>query len=206
MKKSKKGNIIITMGLLLIAAALCLTVYNIFDNIRAKKAAAAALADLEKQMGFEIGNVPADRPSTPDYVLNPDMEMPVREVNGWDYIGVISISREGLQLPVISEWNYPALDIAACRYDGSVYKDNMLICAHNYESYFGVLKRLEYGDIVTFVDMDGNTFNYEVIEIEVMPPTFVEQMKAGDWDLTLFTCTVGAANRVAVRCERIELI
>ena len=35
-----------------------------------------------------------------------------------------------------------------------------------------------------------------------MRPSQTEDMLAGDWDLTLFTCTPGAQNRLAVRCLR----
>ena len=29
----------------------------------------------------------------------------------------------------------------------------------------------------------------------------VEEMEAGEWDFTMFTCTIGGSNRVTVRCE-----
>lgn len=32
----------------------------------------------------------------------------------------------------------------------------------------------------------------------------VEEMESGDWDLSLFTCTLGGSYRVTVRCERTE--
>ena len=69
--------------------------------------------------------------------------------------------------------------------------------------HFGLIKNLHYGDDVTFTDMDGNTFRYQVIEVETLKPLAVEEMKTGDWDLTLFTCTLGGATRVTVRCSRV---
>jgi len=39
---------------------------------------------------------------------------------------------------------------------------------------------------------------------EVLLPTAVEEMTAGEWDLTLFTCTLGGRSRVTVRCELVE--
>ena len=35
-------------------------------------------------------------------------------------------------------------------------------------------------------------------------PTSVQEMTDGDWDLTLFTCTVGGKSRVTVRCVLAE--
>ena len=140
----------------------------------------------------------------PDYVLDPNHEMPVRNIGGEDYIGVLEIPSLGLMLPVMSEWSYPRLKIAPCRYTGSAYQGNLIIAAHNYRSHFGNLKELCEGDVVCFTDMDGNVFSYEVMFLEVLQPTDVDEMESGDWDLTLFTCTVGGKSRVTVRCERTD--
>ena len=53
-----------------------------------------------------------------------------------------------------------------------------------------------------FTDTDGNIFNYTVSELEQLNPTDVREMISGDWDLTLFTCTLGGQYRVTVRCVR----
>ena len=50
--------------------------------------------------------------------------------------------------------------------------------------------------------MDGVVTNYEVVGLDVLVPTAVEEMTAGDFDLTLFTCTYGGQSRVAVYCDR----
>ncbi len=52
--------------------------------------------------------------------------------------------------------------------------------------------------------MDGNVFSYEVALLEILQPTDVDEMEGGDWDLTLFTCTVGGKSRVTARCERTD--
>ena len=209
------------MGLLLIAATLFLTSYNLWDNYRAGNAANEALEQLvpmiednpvpiqgritikvpESDRSFEEAY--SDEIEYPDYILNPNMDMPVKKIDGADYIGIISIPSIDRELPVFSEWNYTNLKTSACRYGGSAYLDNMVICAHNYDIHFGSLKYLSYGDTVTFTDMDGNVFNYKVVEIETLNPYAVEEMTTGDCDLTLFTCTVGGATRVTVRCERV---
>ena len=77
----------------------------------------------------------------------------------------------------------------------------MIIAAHNYASHFGNLKYLQEGDEVTFTDMDGNVFRYEVALQETLQPTAITEIQQGDWDLTLFTCTYGGQSRVTVRCQ-----
>ncbi len=140
----------------------------------------------------------------PDYVLNPEMDMPVLEHNGQDYIGVLEIPVLGLELPVISEWSYPRLKIAPCRYTGSIYTKDMVISAHNYQAHFGQLKNLYEGDRIIFTDADGNVFTYAVDFIETLSPYAIEDMTSGLWDLTLFTCTVGGSYRVTVRCDLVN--
>lgn len=197
----KKGTRCIGVGLLLIAAALFLTGYNLWDDHRAGEDANAALEQLVPLI--EDDPIPLDEIEYPDYILNPNMEMPVKNIDGADYIGVISIPAIDRELPVFSEWNYTNLKTAPCRYVGSAYLDNMVICAHNYHIHFGSLKYLSYGDTVTFTDIDGNVFIYKVIEVEILQPTAIEEMTTSDCDLTLFTCTIGGATRVTVRCERV---
>ena len=191
----------IGVGLLLIAAALALVAYNIADAQRAAKSAAQALEALEQASPAVSA---AEPDAVPAYVADPDMEMPTVTVEGNDYIGQLDIDALGLSLPVISEWSYPALKVAPCRYTGSAYQDNMIIAAHNYSSHFGRLSQLSAGDAVRFTDVDGNVFTYTVSQIEDLPGTAIEEMQAGDWDLTLFTCTLGGQTRVTVRCTRAD--
>lgn len=59
------------------------------------------------------------------------------------------------------------------------------------------------GDPVQLVDAAGEVWRYRVALIEVVGPYDVEGMVGVDWDLTLFTCTVGGRSRVTVRCVRL---
>lgn len=198
-KKQKGGRsrLLITCGILLLAAALLLTVYNLWSEQRAEASVTQALQELEMQLEQR------ETPSRPLYELYPNMEMPVLQADGKSYIGVLDIPALGLSLPIISQWSYPDLKLAPCRYTGSAYSGNLILAGHNYPSHFGGLKNLRSGDAVCFTDADGNQFFYQVAELEVLDGTAVEEMTAGDWQLTLFTCTYGGQSRVAVRCVRI---
>lgn len=199
----RKGSGWISTGLLLIAAALSLVVYNMNQSNEAGETAQNVLTRLteDKKMENAAGTVESVE-DLPDYIRNPEMEMPVTTVNGIDYIGVLEIPVLELELPVISDWSYAKLRTAPCRYLGSAYQDNMILMAHNYVSHFGKLKNLRQGDLVRFTDEAGNVFSYTVVELETLMPMDVAEMETGDWDLTLFTCTVGGRSRVTVRCER----
>lgn len=204
--KADRGTAWINVGLLLIAAALFLSAYNEMASREARDSAQQVIAQLCETLPTETaeGNDETEAPAVPDYLLDADREMPVQTINGRDYIGVLSIPSLELELPVISQWDYPALKVAPCRYSGSLYQDNLIICAHNYASHFGKLKSLQPGDTVLFTDMDENVVAFQMVERETLAPTDVEGMEAGDWDLTLFTCTVGGQTRVTVRFVREE--
>ena len=192
----RKGTVCILAGLALLLAAAGLAGYNLWDAARADRASEAILAEL---------SIPEPDPEAiPDYQLDPGREMPAETIDGWDCVGVLSIPALGLELPVIGEWSYPALRQAPCRYTGSAYTDDMTIAAHNYARHFGHLTALRPGDAVTFTDLSGNVFRYAVAETETLQPTDIQEMTAGDWPLTLFTCTKGGQYRVTVRCEKSE--
>lgn len=218
--KNKRGLFWIITGLLLIVAALSLTAFNLILEHRAGAAAEDALTQLEAQIlthpveqslpvienPSEIPAIPTEPVSPeeteiPDFILNPEMEMPVKNLNGIDYIGILQIPALELTLPICSQWSYTLLQSAPCRYEGTAYQNDLILMAHNYDSHFGRLKELDMGEMIFFTDVDENTFIYQVSARETLMPTAVEEMSGGDWPLTLFTCTLGGANRVTVRCE-----
>ena len=195
--KAKRGTVWINAGLLLIAAALFLSAYNERESHEARDSARQVIAQLCDALPTEAGE--------PTTLPDVRREMPVKTINGRDYIGVLSIPSLELELPVISQWDYPALKVAPCRYSGSLYQDNLIICAHNYASHFGKLKELQPGDIVLFTDMDEHVVTFQMVERETLNPMDAEGMEAGDWDLTLFTCTIDGQTRVTIRFERVEV-
>ena len=196
--KANRGTILMTIGLLLLAAALFLAGYNIWDEHRAEGSAQQVLDQLVSETPQP--EPPAPEEPTPEYILHPEMDMPTVEIDGNRYIGRVTIPALGLELPVMSQWSYPNLKIAPCRYQGSAYTGDLIIAGHNYRTHFGPLKNLGVGDTVLFTDADGNQFRYTVAQVEILAKTAVEEMAAGDWDLTLFTCTLGGQTRVTVRC------
>ncbi len=182
-------------GLLLIAAALLLFGGQLLEG----RQAAAASAQILQQM--EI-SAPAERaPDSAAVAPDPAQEMPTEKVDGQNCIGVLEIPSLSLSLPVLSTWSDAGLRLAPCRYQGSASRGDLIIAAHNYRRHFGTLRRLSAGDAVFFTDAAGNRFAYAVSYTEQLAGTAVAEMAAGDWDLTLFTCTAGGKDRLAIRCK-----
>lgn len=213
----RKGTLWISLGAVLLAAALFLTFHNLWEANRAGTVSQSVLKKMSSAQPKPTP--PSELPPAadlteeihisteieiPDYSLNPNMEMPTESVDGNGYIGILELPSLELRLPVMSQWSYAGLKIAPCRYAGSAYRNDLVIAAHNYYSHFGYLRDLTQGDPVVFTDVDGNVFQYEVLEIETLSSTSVAEMTGGDWDLTLFTCTIGGQKRIAVRCALTE--
>ena len=193
--RNKLGTICMILGTVLILAALSLFLWN----RREAEQAGEAAADILPLVVEQIAETAAEDPAPPDPF---DPTMTEVEIDGYLYIGYLSIPALGLELPVMSEWDYNRLNIAPCRYSGSTKTDDLVIAAHNYARHFGNLSRLAAGDEVYFVDMDGVLSAYQVAEVEVLSPFAVEEMTDGEFALSLFTCTYGGQSRVTVRCQR----
>ena len=210
-KKNRIGNILKGAGLILVTAAVLLLVYNLWDGHRARESEEAILAEYlqENKKASESPDASdkEDEQNMPDYLLNPDMDMPeytLKSLGDVACIGILEIPALNLELPVISSWSYSSLRLAPCRYSGSAYKGDLVIAAHNYQSHFGGLRTLPEGSEVFFTDAVGNRFSYYVAVTEALTPWSVDDMTSGEWPLTLFTCTLYSQNRVTVRCEYSE--
>ena len=210
-KKNRIGNILKGAGLILVTAAVLLLVYNLWDGHRARESEEAILAEyLQENKKTTESPDASDKEgeqNKPDYLLNPDMDMPeytLKSLGDVACIGILEIPALNLELPVISSWSYSSLRLAPCRYSGSAYKGDLVIAAHNYQSHFGGLRTLPEGSEVFFTDAVGNRFSYYVSVTVALTPWSVEDMTSGEWPLTLFTCTLDSQNRVTVRCEYSE--
>lgn len=195
----KIGTVSMALGTVLVLAALSLFLWNRWEDARAGVVIEEIQPAVEEYIETADGEENAGETSGSD-----SLEMAVAEIDGYEYIGYISIPALGLDLPVMSTWSYEQLKIAPCRYYGSTKTGNLVIAAHNYSRHFGNIKDLSQGDAVSFTDMEGTVTRYEVEEIDTLSPTAVEEMTDSGYALTLFTCTYGGQSRVTVRCSRVS--
>lgn len=199
--RNKLGTLCMIVGAVLVFAALALFCMNQSEAEEAAQASEQIMPQIVRQ----IEDRTADVSDTALPLSDPyDSDMTEVVIDGYSYIGYVSVPSLGIELPVMSQWDYDRLRLAPCRYSGSTKTDDLVIAGHNYRSHFGGLTKISEGDRVYFVDMDGNQICYDVAEVEVLAPTAVEEMKSSDWDLTLFTCTYGGRTRLAIRCEEVH--
>lgn len=189
--KNRAGRICTGLGTALVLAALALFLWNRWEEKKAEKSVELIMPELIEYMESADASDGSD-----------DAEPRTMLIDGYEYIGYLSVPALGLELPVMSEWDYARLKISPCRYAGAVQTDDLVIAAHNYEKHFGNLSQLAAGDALYFYDMDGVQTAYRVAEVIVLAAADVEEMTSGEYDLTLFTCTYGGKSRVTVRCLR----
>jgi len=195
---NKLGKRLIKTGILLIIISLALITHNNYEEINAGKKSKLALEEIKNNIIEEDNNI--DKTT----VDNPTNKTETTNVNGYDYIGTITIPTLNIELPIMSEYDYDKLKISPCRYYGNIHTNDLIICAHSYKTHFKYLNKLKQKDLVIITDIKGNNYIYEVVIIEVLKPNQVSEMINNDYDLTLYTCTNDGQNRITVRCNRIK--
>ena len=200
----KAGVICIILGLLLLGGALFLFLRNDEESTQAGEASEKVLERLVEEVKKGSGGsaLPAPHPHVNPYddaaVLR-SYDMKTVEIDGNGYIGWISIPSLQLELPVMAELSYDNLRIAPCRMLGSAKSGDLIIAGHNYRRHFRELQSLRPGEFAYFIDVEGTIRRYVATGTELLGPTEVRKLKDGDWDMTVFTCTYGGAERITVR-------
>ena len=196
-----------TFGAVLLLGAAGLHFYNQYEAQKARESVEHFLPIMMDAIADNAGKkeeTPDSDPQEP--TVDPDYyskEMTVTEIDGYDFIGYVSIPRVGLMQPVISETDKAKLKVAPCRYVGSTKTDDLIIGGHNNTGHFAPLHKVQVGDEVLFTDMDGKVWRYEIVMIETLRTSESAKLIGGDYDLTLFTCAYNTTKRVTVRCERV---
>lgn len=202
----KAGIIFVTLGVVLILSALLLFLYNEFEDRRAGQQAELLMDEIHSAITEETD--PTTKPTEIEIDVTESQEtlpaeMPVVEIDGYEYIGYLSIPDLELELPVMSEWDYNRLKVAPCRHFGSSRTDDLVIAAHNYKRHFGPLSKLDIGAEIIFTDMEGIENRYVLQELSTLAPDAVDAVQNSGYDLVLYTCTSSGATRVVAFCDRV---
>ena len=197
----KAGIVVMVAGAVLIFAALSLFLYNRYEDAQAGQAAENLLQDVQSAIEENLSMPPESEELPSSEPIDPSMT--VIEIDGYGYIGYLSIPDLSLELPIMDQWDYTRMKIAPCRHFGSTKTDDLVIAGHNYASHFGSLRTLKPGSRVDFTDMDGEVHTYEVIYLDTLAPTDVVAVQDSGYDLVLYTCTPGGKTRETVFCNRV---
>ena len=198
---NKLSRLFIIIGLLLIVVSFSLVVFDSIDDYNAGNESSIVLDEMEhiinEQSQIALNN--SDKNNT-----NNSNKNKVAKVNGYDYLGTITIPALNIKLPVMDRFDYARLKKSPCVYYGSLETNDLVIIAHRYKKHFGTLYQLQPKDKIIITDIYGNEYHYQVEVVEELDKYDIKEMFDNDFDLTLFTCTVGGLKRVTIRCNRID--
>ena len=207
--RNKFGVFFMILGTVFLLGAVSLLIMNQQEDRKAGEMSQEVMMEMQKEIqdiqAAETPELPDLLENTPvEFLTEEDLIMTERVIKGYPYIGYLSIPDLMLQLPVMSDWTNHRLQIAPRRYTGTLRGRDLVLMAHSFASHFGKLSSLSEGAEIQFTDMDGNIWYYEIVVMDVLDAYAVEEMTAGEYDLTLFTCTKDRQHRVTVRCNMIE--
>lgn len=186
-----KSKILIFFGVICMLASLGLFGFNFYEDYEANK-----------YVNHILDTLHFDEYDT-TYQMVPNKEMNVSFVDDMGYIGVLKFKEFDLVLPINYQCNDDNLKKSPCCLEGSVYTNDIIIAGHNYSSHFGKIGLLQIGSEFSFVDMNQNEFHYQVIDLFKISGSDYQALKEGDWDLTLFTCTLSRSERIVIRAINI---
>lgn len=194
--RQKRGWLLVLLGLSMVLAAFFMhTAEEKQDAIAGENAAI-----LLQQLKLSQPALSEPQTDSPEAETVPAATaMAEKDYLGYSMIGTLRIPALGMELPVLSSWSYELLEVAPCRYSGSVPEENMILMGHNYKSHFTPLHHIAAGTAVEFEDVNGIVTHYTVALTEILHKNEIDRLPS-EYPLTLFTCTAGGQNRLMVRC------
>ena len=125
-----------------------------------------------------------------------DMSMPIAELDGTDYVGLIEAPLYDSLCPVSAGKGFkhqPAI------IKGSVYSQDVIVGATDYQ--MGFARLISMGDELLFTDMTGAKFTYTVDSISVSSNFNAEEISGEDFDLILFIKSSYKSEYVIIYCK-----
>ncbi len=191
MSKKKFTSVLIGIGIFLILSAVILGIFDIIKNSPNTKAC--------QEIIFEMrGLMPEIQNGVPDSKTN--ISMPMLEIDGMNFIGIIEIPAFNITLPVYSTWNTAKLSKFPCRYMGSVYNNTLIIGGSDNKGQFDFMKIISENDYVFFTDTTGMRYSYRVDNIEISKDASTESLKGEKGDLIFFARNTYSLDYTIVRC------
>ena len=176
-------------GCLLILGSLGLLIVFQVRAHRAREANAEIVRTMEAIL-------PAPREGAADTYRN--MEMPVLEIGGEDFVALLEVPAFGLALPVGADWG--AEQAHPCRFWGSVYDGSFIVGGYDQAGQFDFFDRILDGAAVTVTDMTGAVFSYVVERVERSDSAEAEVLMDSGAELTLFVRHAHLLEYITLRC------
>lgn len=129
-----------------------------------------------------------------------DPAMPVLQIHGTDFVGLLEVPSFGVTLPIGNSWSSTAAARYPCRFLGSAYDNSLILGGANRKGQLDFCEKLDLGDRITVTDMTGTEFSYEVVRIDRRDSADIATLQEDGSDLTLFVRSKTWSGYVIVRC------
>lgn len=130
-----------------------------------------------------------------------DYTMPMLEIGGENFIGIIEIPLYNTCLPICGTWNKSDINKYPCRFTGSAYDGSLVIGGSDNKGQFDFMKLISIGDAVYITDTAGNRFSYTVEDIEITKDISAENLCSEEHELTFYARNTYNLKYTVVRCS-----
>lgn len=125
-------------------------------------------------------------------------QMPMMNIDGNDYIGMIEVPFIHVKLPVYSCWDEYIVRSVPCRYSGSIYDSTLIVGGINTGEVFDFLTVLNKGEIINFIDMTGKIYTFSINDIYHHTEFDVDTTDGG---LILFSYLNDVSKYIFISCK-----
>lgn len=130
-----------------------------------------------------------------------DMSMPMLEIDGENFVGMIEIPLFDRKLPVCGNWNKHKVAEFPCRYSGSLYDGSLIIGGSDAAGQFDFVKNISIGDAVLLTDMMGGQYFFRVEWVETTSDVSTEKLVSDAADMILFARNTYSLDYTVIQCS-----
>lgn len=161
---------------------------------------AARNQTVTKKLTVQIkANIPVISEGDPENYS--DAGMPVLQLEGKDFAGLLQVPSFGVNLPIGSSWDVAAVSQYPCRFWGSAYDNSLIVGGSGRKGQFDFCGKLDLGEKILVTDMAGARFSYEVVRIDRRNHADMECFEESEADLILFVRESSSRSYIIVRCQ-----
>lgn len=187
---NKVGKIMIGTGIVCIFLSIFFGIYNYYEEVEAGNNS----REVVEEILDNIQNINQEE----------DNVLVYQTIKGYKTLGIISLPKLELDLPILTEWDYDRLKVGPCVYYGSIETNDLVICGHSYRTHFKYLSKLSIGDYIIITDVNNHEYIYEICDKDVINPYDIDSVIDSGYDLTLFSCYNGGTERMTIYCRRVN--
>lgn len=191
MKKRLSYGLLI-LGSVLVAVSVGMVIWSQIRQNAAQTKTHEIVKSMYARMPQEYNSAPDDRV---------DMTMARMELDGKDYVGILTVPAYDVRLPVYADWEPELVFQHPCRYMGSMHDGTLIIGGSDTPGQLDIMKQISMGDTVCMTDVTGARYRYEVAQIILTEDVSTQALCEGAYPLVFFARDTYGLHYTVVRCQ-----